>query len=50
MQNPYNQWEKWDVEIYIVVWLKYAFHPCKYRSFEISSMNLLILPNLPCKY
>jgi len=30
--------------------LKLVFRPCKYRSFEFSSLKLLILPFCPCKY
>jgi len=29
---------------------KYAFHICNYRSFEISSLSLLILPFCPYNY
>jgi len=34
----------------ISVRLKYVFRPCKYRSFEFSSLKLLILPFCHCKY
>jgi len=34
----------------IKYWLKYVFRLCKYRSFEFSSLKLLILLFCHCKY
>jgi hypothetical protein len=41
-------WSSEDTNIFYLLYRpKYAFHPCNYGPFEISSLNLLILPFCP---